>query len=183
MHPHDTTRQCLFCGKAFTLTKKHPNNVYCSRGCVMRKNAIAQRIPPRNCVRCSKEFQAKNRTRQYCSIRCAKLTHHVNKLHHQPVLDRFWARIEKTDTCWNWTRGKTKSGYGQMSVHGRKTHMHRFSYELHFGTIPNGLLVCHHCDNPSCVRPDHLFLGTDADNARDKVLKGRQARGRRLVKE
>jgi hypothetical protein len=181
MSLHSTTYQCLFCGKVFTPSRKRDVALYCSRGCVMRKNAIAARIPPRNCIQCGAEYQSKNRRQKYCTIRCAKLHHHaVNpELSQRPILDRFWARIEKTDTCWNWTRSKSKAGYGFMSIKGVHMYMHRFSYELHFGVIPDGLYVCHRCDNPSCVRPEHLFLGTALENTRDCIAKGRDYNARR----
>ena len=173
---------CLFCGKTFTPSRKRDVALYCSRRCVMRKNAIAQRIPPRNCIQCGAVYQSKNRVQRYCSVHCAKLHHHaINpELSQRPVLSRFWSRIDKTDTCWNWTRSKSKAGYGFMSIKGVHTYMHRFSYELHFGAIPDELLVCHRCDNPACVRPDHLFLGTDQDNTTDKVWKGRHLRGNQV---
>jgi hypothetical protein len=79
------------------------------------------------------------------------------------------------DDCWIWTGSRTSRGYGQY----RKTTAHRYSWILANGPIPEGLFACHSCDVPSCVRPDHLFLGTQIDNMRDAVAKGRTARGER----
>jgi len=91
--------------------------------------------------------------------------------------ERFWEKVEKTDTCWLWTGSVTKSGgYGQLSIHNRPVRAHRFAYELIVGPIPEGLRVCHHCDVPRCVRPDHLFLGTAKDNTRDMMAKKRMRR-------
>ena len=91
-----------------------------------------------------------------------------------PVADtpekRFWSRIRKTNDCWHWT-GATAGGYGQIVNCKIKTPAHRFSWELHFGQIPDGLFVCHHCDNKLCVNPDHLFLGTASDNMQDMIQK------------
>lgn len=79
--------------------------------------------------------------------------------------------------CWIWNKFKLKSGYG-TTAQNKKTYLaHRLSYLLHVGMIPKGLWVLHKCDNPSCVNPDHLFLGTHQDNTDDKVSKGRQLRG------
>lgn len=88
---------------------------------------------------------------------------------------RFWSNVNKTDTCWNWMgslRNK-KRGYGQFWYRGKMHLAHRISYLWHFGELPDDKLVCHKCDNRSCVRPDHFFLGTDADNMIDKSKKGR----------
>jgi hypothetical protein len=79
--------------------------------------------------------------------------------------------------CWLWTGAKDYDGYGQISVSGKSARAHRVSYEDKHGTIPLGAVLCHHCDNPSCINPDHMFLGTNADNVADKISKGRQARG------
>ncbi len=96
----------------------------------------------------------------------------------QSVKRRFWAKVRKTPGCWLWKAGQTVNGYGKYSPSRLKTVMaHRFSYEMAFGEIPDGKLVCHHCDTPLCVNPEHLFVGTSADNMQDKVSKGRQAKG------
>jgi hypothetical protein len=99
---------------------------------------------------------------------------------------RFWQKVEKTETCWNWIAGKHPSGHGQISVGGRKGRpqfAHRLSYEWEKGPVPDGLCVCHKCDNPSCVRPDHLFVGTRKDNLDDMRRKNRQARGQVLASQ
>jgi len=92
--------------------------------------------------------------------------------------ERFWSKVNKiANGCWEWTASKNKWGYGKFWLNCKSTRAHRFSYELYNGPISNDLHVCHTCDNPACVRPDHLFLGTDKDNMEDKVKKGRQTKG------
>lgn len=87
---------------------------------------------------------------------------------------RFWKYVAKSDGCWLWTASTNHWGYGQLSCPGRSyLRAHRLSYEMHVGPIPDGLFVCHRCDVPACVRPDHLFLGTPKDNVDDMVAKGR----------
>ena len=81
------------------------------------------------------------------------------------------------ESCWQWTGATLSNGYGQMWHTGKARYAHRIAYEMFVGVIPSDLQVCHSCDNPSCVNPSHLFLGTQADNERDKGAKGRQARG------
>ncbi len=89
--------------------------------------------------------------------------------------DKFWDKVEKTRSCWLWAASKFKQGYGQIKRDGKNLYAHRASYELHFGEIPEGKLVCHHCDVKLCVNPLHLFLGTWKDNVQDMIKKGRRA--------
>ena len=90
--------------------------------------------------------------------------------------DRFWASVYKSDGCWLWTGHVNGSGYGLIRWRGRQSLAHRISFELHRGPVPLGLFVLHRCDEPPCVNPDHLYVGTKADNARDMMERGRDFR-------
>jgi hypothetical protein len=96
----------------------------------------------------------------------------------RPQLTRFLDKIIKTDTCWIWTACRSRAGYAKFDG----TLAHRVSYRLFKGELAKGQLVMHSCDNPLCVNPDHLSIGTNADNSRDMVNKGRQAFGERSPK-
>lgn len=86
---------------------------------------------------------------------------------------RFLSKVEFSSYCWNWQGRKNKSGYGKLG----NRYAHRLSYELfNNNSIPEKMCICHKCDNPSCVNPDHLFLGTQKDNMRDMIKKGRQVK-------
>ncbi len=96
----------------------------------------------------------------------------------RPLLERFNDKyVVASSGCWEWTASKHRQGYGRLRLGkkgGKTLQAHRVSYELFNGPIPDGVLVCHVCDNPSCVNPTHLFLGTHKDNMTDKYNKGRQ---------
>lgn len=100
-----------------------------------------------------------------------------------PPEQRFWPRVEKGDGCWEWTGSRDRDGYGkfQLKLDDGKVECraHRASYCLNVGPIPPGRLVRHKCDNPPCVRPDHLELGDAGDNARDCHSRGRGTVGER----
>lgn len=91
--------------------------------------------------------------------------------------ERFLKHINKTETCWEWIGSKNKHGYGRFYANGMLKRAHRVAYELWRTTIPEGLIVRHMCDNPSCVNPDHLELGTQRDNMNDMTERNRQAKG------
>lgn len=89
-----------------------------------------------------------------------------------------WARADLSggpEACWPWGDARNDDGYGRIRIAGHHWYAHRLAYLLARGPIPAGAMVCHHCDNPPCVNPAHLFMGYAFENARDKVAKGRQA--------
>lgn len=95
-------------------------------------------------------------------------------------VDRFWSQVTRTDGCWIWTgTGIEANGYARIKVNGERILVHRMSWVMAFGSVPSGLVVCHRCDVPLCVNPDHLFVGTQKDNIADMMAKGRWRGGRR----
>lgn len=93
------------------------------------------------------------------------------------IKEVFLAKVNKTESCWNWTANKDEHGYGKIRINGSLKSAHRISYELFIGSLGIKMLVCHKCDNPSCVNPEHLFLGTPKMNMIDMVDKGRSMLG------
>lgn len=122
--------------------------------------------PTNNCLECGK------RVLYYKSIRCRSCWFPNFKYSHESPNIRFFRSVRKTAACWLWTGSKLKGGYGQFLAFGQ-IQAHRVSWVLHNGEIPKGLSICHTCDNPSCVNPKHLWLGTTKQNLRDAMKKGR----------
>jgi hypothetical protein len=136
------------------------------------------------CQTCGSTFivpswRTKNGRAKFCSRDCRKVAPTIQV---RTPEERFWEKVNKTDSCWLWIGakcGKDKhgNGYGTFSIDsdGTMQMTHRYSYELHFGPIPEGIKVLHSCDVKLCVRPDHLFLGTQKQNIDDMRAKKRQA--------
>lgn len=134
------------------------------------------------CTHCGATFTP---SKHSAGLFCSRACYHATQK--RPLLDRFWEKVNKTDSCWLWTGATCGGGYGKFFTHTRKgrgvfAQAHRFAYELAHGPVPRHLHVCHDCpggDNPLCVNPSHMFLGTDRDNSDDKIRKGRGNRGER----
>jgi hypothetical protein len=135
------------------------------------------KIYKRNCDVCGSYY--KGYGAYFCSIRCKAIWRSAHP--ETPLTKRFWSKAEVTDLfkCWNWTSTKNHTGYGQFSI-GRKGKKlaHRLAWQLTCGSIPQGKCVLHRCDNPKCVNPAHLFLGSQQDNIDDMVSKGRHGDAR-----
>lgn len=184
-------RTCQRCSAAFTADHaviKFGRGKHCSKAC-----ADAARYSKLTCVcaQCGMTF-ARSPSRvahgrgRYCSRECTDLARRIS------MGDGFWTKVSKAGPvplyaarlgpCWVWTGNTNQWGYGVFARMGRRSMSHRFSWSLVNGPIPPRMVICHRCDNPPCVRPSHLFLGTQADNVADKIAKGRQEVGRGMAK-
>jgi hypothetical protein len=170
---------CLICNKQFTGFTK--NRATCSMSCrseLQHRRAPGKLQHSKVCVVCNIPFTTIDKRAVCCSATCASKKGHLQ--HGVPFSKRLWANIDKSggsDACWPWV-GKVKvNGYGRLKDKGKSILAHRAAYELTNGKIPDGMFVCHKCDNPPCCNPAHHFLGAPVDNSNDKVSKNRHARG------
>jgi hypothetical protein len=114
---------------------------------------------------------------QFCSAPCRR--EGLKARHAATWQDRFWAKVQKGDGCWEWRGPRSPSGYGFGPKFYGTQAAHRLSYIIANGPIPAGMVVMHNCDNPPCVRPDHLSLGTPAENSAEMVARNRSYHGPR----
>jgi hypothetical protein len=175
-----TPRECEQCKNPFVPMKGSAGR-FCSRKCSgAYRTAHLERFL---CDQCGKViehriFQNQGYKNYFCGQPCLQLFRSQNRM---TLEERYWKYAVKTDGCWEWSGFTDEMGYGRVSAFTSDDrwvpHLaHRISWELHFGPIPDELLVLHRCDNPPCSRPDHLFLGTQLDNVRDCIAKGRNNR-------
>lgn len=155
-------KPCQRCGILFTPTQAR--HIRCSARC----NQPIKRFP-KVCLFCQKPYLAEKLKSRFCSQSCAGRS----KAWQYPAEERFWQGIDRTGECWIWIRHRHQDGYGLFRVAGKSMKVARYAWELFRGPIPDGLWVLHHCDNPPCCNPEHLFLGTHADNMADMKQKNR----------
>lgn len=148
--------RCTYCNKAFMPITKWQK--FCSSNC----KTVTRNSYRHPCKKCSKPI-----------VRYAEHCHKCKPPSRIRDEKFFWSQVEKTDGCWVWKGKKYGNGYGRSTVNGKRGPAHRHAWELTNGPIPEGLYVCHHCDNKPCCRPDHLFAGTQKDNMQDWTNKGK----------
>ena len=183
MRPKFTMLTCRRCGLSlprdlydtYTDTHGRERTHHFCRACPQTVQARREVPPPRHCVVCKRAMPAtafRRRQKAY-NTRCRECEAANRKSPKGGLVgQRFWGFVNKTEGCWLWV-GANNERYGLFSCFGRVMKAHRASWHLFVGPIPPGLHVLHKCDNPLCVRPDHLFLGTHVDNMADMARKGR----------
>ena len=152
--------------------------VSCRGWCTMHyarwyKHGSTELRPPRRCS--VKGCERRHESHGFCELHCRRWQRTGDPLcdGRPSTLDRFVAKVERTEDCWLWTGASTALGYGQFSGgQGRLVYAHRWSYEHHVGPIPEGLVIDHLCQTPSCVNPEHLEPVTQAENVRRTYLRG-----------
>lgn len=167
---------CLICQKQFS--SKIKSKKYCSRECQWR--SLGDPKERRPCITCHKEFfyrksnVEKGKQRRYCSQACRYIYENTAE-HKLLVFKNHYEKnvIKNENGCWGWKGHVSKQGYGK-TFYKKAISINRASWIIHFGEIPEGILVCHYCDNPICSRPNHLFLGNHLQNIHDMMEKGRK---------
>ena len=174
--------KCYTCGSDTIKNRRSSaSKNFCCNTCKFK--SYEKREKTRHCAHCGKEFMlnrdlsiARLAKAIYCSKSCK------TSMRFGSVDDRFWKQVDKTESCWNWIGHSADGRYGLIGYNKRQHPAHRYAWERERGPIPDGLSVLHRCDNPKCVRIDHLFLGTQLDNMRDMINKGRAYHQKRVIK-
>lgn len=195
------TKTCIHCQKEFTGTNEHGRESwrkkrYCSLECKYAAGIKTAPVLTKSCEECGRKFRNRRESgrviepsrwqrQKYCSPECRYAAMQgqeaPNKGKRMDLMEQFLRHVDKSgpNGCWQWMGVRSTQGYGGIQVNGTRVSAHRISYMLHHGDIPegqgfHGYVVCHRCDNPSCVNPEHLFLGTQYANMQDRDAKWRR---------
>lgn len=163
--------------RRLTISRRRETNARCPMN-DMPKPTIRNKSGPeriKTCEQCKMQFTTNESRVRFCSLSCSNRARGGMRT----AAEKFLSKVSKSDGCWEWQGSRSRRGYGWFSsaAHTYNVPAHRASYELFCSEIPPGLYVLHKCDNPPCVRPDHLFIGTQRDNIHDMIQKGRHRYG------